>query len=164
MAEKQKKEETKDQDSRLYELGYHLLPVIMEEELGGEVTALRDLVEKHGGQVVSQEMPKTVALAYPLPKIIASKRKYFDTAFFGWVRFEMLPQGVVDLKDDLNGYEKILRFIIVKTSIEQPLPPRRMSFLGKGKAPRKERLSQGEKGKVLTEEEIEKTIEGLLVQ
>ena len=164
MAEKQKKEETKDQDSRLYELGYHLLPVIMEEELGGEVTALRDLVEKHGGQVVSQEMPKTVALAYPLPKIIASKRKYFDTAFFGWVRFEMLPQGVVALKDDLNGYEKILRFIIVKTSIEQPLPPRRMSFLGKGKAPRKERLSQGEKGKVLTEEEIEKTIEGLLVQ
>ena len=143
MAEKQKKEETKDQDSRLYELGYHLLPVIMEEELGGEVTALRDLVEKHGGQVVSQEMPKTVALAYPLPKIIASKRKYFDTAFFGWVRFEMLPQGVVALKDDLNGYEKILRFIIVKTSIEQPLPPRRMSFLGKGKAPRKERLSQG---------------------
>ena len=164
MAEKQKKEETKDQDSRLYELGYHLLPVIMEEELGSEVTALRDLIEKHGGQVVSQEMPKAMALAYSLPKIIAGKRKYFDTAFFGWVRFEMLPQGAVALKDDLNGYEKILRFIIVKTSIEQPLPPRRMSFLGKGKAPRKERLSQGEKGKVLTEEEIEKTIEGLLVQ
>ena len=38
-----------------------------------------------------------------------------------------------------------------------------MSFLGKGKAPRKERLSQGEKGKALTEEEIEKTIEELLV-
>src|SRR3989338_3073189 len=106
MAEKQKKEEVKDQDSRLYELGYHLLPIIMEEELGGEVTALRDLIEKHGGMVVSQEKPK----------IIAKKKKFFGFAFFGGTCFEMLPKGAVALKEDLNGYEKILRFIIVKTS------------------------------------------------
>lgn len=158
-------ENTKEQELRLYELGYHLLPTIAEEAVSEAAGLLKDSILKHAGVVLSDQMPRMLTLAYSMPKIINEKRKYFDTALFGWIKFHMSPAGVLEFEHDLKQDKSILRFILIKTAQEKALPLKKMVFL-KGKHARPQATVEKKKKTemVLSEEELDKTIEGLVVE
>jgi len=179
MSDKKEQEEIEDHEPRLYELGYHLLPTIVEESLGGEVSKIKDIIDSHGGLFSSEEMPHRINLTYKMPKILSNKKRFYDTAYFGWMRFNLAPNKAVLLKGDLDKNESILRFIIFKTIPEKPISPRKMTFFGtrrkplstKKESPLRHPLrslvgggKKKEEGKQMTEEELDKTIEELVVE
>ena len=167
MSEKEQDEiEAVTETRRLYELGYHLVPTVPPETIGEEVSKIKDILELNGGVVVSHEMPKMTELAYEIPKMVANKRTYYATAHFGWMRFQASPDKVHALQDALKKDPAVLRFIVFKTVEEKAgRPPKKMKFFGAPKegAETKEEIAKPS-GKQLSEAELEKTIEELVVE
>jgi len=112
-----------EKEQRIYEIGYLLSPLVSEEKLDEEVSFLRKVIEDRGGMIISEERPKSHKLAYPIKK--------FETAFFGWIKFNAETEKILEIKNSFEkpgaGEQKILRFIItkaIKERIFQPLKPR----------------------------------------
>ena len=66
MAKKKIEDNTNEEvESRLdvYEVGYLLVPTIAEENVGGEVTTLKDNLSSNGASFISEEFPKFIDLA-----------------------------------------------------------------------------------------------------
>ena len=57
----EEKEETGE--PRVYELGFLLLPTILEEELAGKVAQIKERGADRGGVFLSEEFPKRIGLA-----------------------------------------------------------------------------------------------------
>ena len=117
--------EEREINSRVYEVGYLLLPTISEEEMPGVYTKLKDLVVSLGGEIISDEMPKMISLAYTMSKIIKNVRNKFDSAYFGWVKFQMEPEKVLELKKKLNLDLNLIRFLVLKTVKENTIATKR---------------------------------------
>ena len=161
---KKEKETSEEQEFRLYELGYHVLPTIEESVLSEKVGFLRDQIEKQKGVIVGDQMPKLITLSYSIPKIVNKKRKYFETAYFGWIKFRMAPEATLLFEKALKQNEDILRFILIKTLEEEIVPLKKMKFMKDDNASDRsvEALVEEKKGKTLSEEELNKTIEELV--
>ncbi len=99
----------------VYEVGYHLLPTISEEALPGIVTRITEFLKSLDAVFVGERFPSTMGLAYPIAKKIAGKRTNFETAYFGWIAFEVARDAVEKLKEFLDKDEQVLRFLMVKT-------------------------------------------------
>ncbi|MBI1999540.1 MAG: 30S ribosomal protein S6 [Parcubacteria group bacterium] len=159
-------------EPRLYELGYHIVPTVGEEGIGAEVTLVKDELEKLGGLVVSDEMPRVVRLAFPIAFVPAFKRGaetrvQYASAYFGWIKFKMPPANIAAFRAALAANEKVLRFLITHATLTKPImAPRTMAFLSRtsasqrGDEPRERRATLPS----LKEEDIDKTIEGLVVE
>jgi len=158
-----------DEEIRLYELGYHLVPIIAEEVLPEEVSKIKDYIESLGGVIISHEQPKMIQLAYSLSKVVSNKRTFYNSAYFGWIKFQMASGKAPELDKVLRGDDSVLRFIIAKTEEERaPKPPKKMKFFAsRGLAPEKapeEKAGTKKQEHGLTEAELEKTIEELIVE
>src|SRR3989344_2214049 len=165
---KEKKEGTTSEERTLYELGYHIVSTTTEENLGAEVTAIKDVVEMHGGIVVSDEFPKAITLAYPITKNISNKKISFKTAYFGWIKFQATRDRITAFKEALEKSGKIIRFLVVKTTHERPMPAKRMPFLRTRPSitgrREKSRIFEKKAEPAMTEEELDKTIEELIAK
>ncbi len=106
---------------RVYEVGYLLLPSIPEEKLPEETTRLKSLIAQLGGEVISEEDPQARPLSYEMVKQVGTKNERFTNAYFGWVKFESMPEVAVELKKKLDLDQSFLRFLIVKTVRENVL-------------------------------------------
>lgn len=155
-----------EREPRLYELGYHLLSVVAEESVSEEVGTLKDLIEKHKGVVASDQMPRATNLAYSMSKIINGKRKYFDTALFGWIKFHMPPASALELKEELKHNKSILRSILIRTMQEKDSTAKKMTFLKPKYAVSSQTIVEKKKKpeKALSEAELDKTIEELVAE
>ncbi len=100
----------------VYEVGYHLLPTVPENELTAAVKALHDFLAENGAQMVGDRFPARVHLAYTITKRIAGKIERFTDAEFGWVAFEMPRDKVAPLHAWLTENPLVLRFLIVTTT------------------------------------------------
>ena len=151
-------------EGQVYEIGFHILPTVPEENIQGIVSKLKDFITKNGGEVLAEDYPKMRVLAYEIRKRIETKYLNFNKAHFGWVKFEMLPTSIVQIKEEAKNNPDILRFIIVKTvkenTLHTPKPP-----MMKTNAPDETRVAKeavpAEKIEV-SEEEIDKSIDELL--
>jgi len=121
-------EESVSNDPRIYEVGYLFVPTISEEELPVSYGNLKELISSFGGQMISDEMPKMITLAYQMLKVVANVRNKFNTAYFGWVKFEMEPAKVLELKKKLDLSPEMLRFLIMKTVKENTIATKRFSY------------------------------------
>jgi ribosomal protein S6 len=102
-------------NSKVYELGYLLVPTLSEEEIPATFGNLKELISSFSGVAISDEMPKMMTLAYPMIKVIANLRNKFKTAYFGWIKFTMDSNEVLKLKKRLDLDPNIVRFLIIKT-------------------------------------------------
>lgn len=102
-------------DPRVYELGYHIIPAISEEEAPKEAAAIKEFIKEKGGTVISEEAPKHMELAYTMYRTDGGKKEKFDTAHFGGIKFEIDPTDVIEIKNVLDTSKNILRYIIFKT-------------------------------------------------
>ncbi|NQV93199.1 30S ribosomal protein S6 [Candidatus Kaiserbacteria bacterium] len=104
-----------DLDPRVYELGFHIVPAISEEEAPKEALAIKEFIKENGGVVISEEDPKHVELAYAMYRTESGKKEKFETAHFGGIKFEIDPIGIAKLKEVLDINRNILRHIIFRT-------------------------------------------------
>ena len=107
--------ENEDIDSRIYELGYHIVPAVSEEEAPREAAAIKEFIKEQGGTVISEELPKHMELAYTMYRTENGKKDKFDTSHFGGIKFEINPDSLVKIKEVLDMNRNILRHIIFKT-------------------------------------------------
>ncbi len=150
-------------NSRIYEVGYLLLPTIPEEGIPALYGNLKDLVVSLGGEIISDEMPKMITLAYTMSKVTQNVRSKFNSAFFGWVKFEINPEKVLELKKKLDLDPNFLRFLILKTVRENTIAAKRFVH----KDSRKKIFSakkEGENENVapIDEKEIDKEIDAMV--
>ncbi len=156
------------EETKLYEVGYLLLPMIAEEALAGEIEAIRAVLEKHGAAIDSSELPKMRPLAYKVAKKIANKRTEFSQAYFGTMVFKVAQEAAPMIKADLDKHEHLLRFLLIETYPYEA--PRRMTpeVVAEPETERADIKPKMEKEKpvapVLTSEDIDKEVEGLIAK
>lgn len=150
-------------ESRIYEVGYLILPTVTEEALPREVTALKDVLERVKAAVISEEFPKFKALSYPMEKRLPDgSLQRFANAYFGWVKFEVQAEGIKKIEEEFKRNANVLRFLLIKTVRESTL-----SF---GRPPRTERPVRKEVPKdapasaPVSEAELDKSIEKLIAE
>lgn len=102
-------------EPRIYELGYHLVPTLSEEQIPKASGAVRGMIERISKDIIAEELPVFIDLAYTIVKTIEHKNKRFDEAYFGWVKFEANPESIALLEEALKKDENVLRYIVVKT-------------------------------------------------
>lgn len=154
--------ETEEANNRVYELGYLLVPTVSIEDVPVLYGNLKELVSSFGGTAISDEMPKMIPLAYTMVKVVANVRNKFNAAYFGWIKFTMDSDKVLELKKKLDLDSKIIRFLILKTVKENTLATKR--FVRGDIAHRKPTTKKSEDEVVvpINKEEIDKEIDAMV--
>ncbi len=145
----------------VYEVGYIMVPTIAEENLGGEVTAFKDMFLENGAVFISDEYPKLIELAYVMSRSINNKSQKFSYGYFGWVKFECNTDQARVIKNILDKNEKLVRYLLIKTVRENTMSVKRSYSRQDGNKRRyTPKIEEVEK---INEETIDKEIEALVV-
>jgi len=126
--EEQKTPETAviSDEKKVYELAYHLSSVLDDEKRAGAVDATRKSIEDRGGMIINDVYPELLDLAYTMERSVNAKMQKFDTAYFGWINFEMDIDKVEDVLADTRKNETIIRHLLTITTKELAMQPRPM--------------------------------------
>ncbi len=146
-------------NSKVYELGYLLVPTIAADDVPVSYGNLKELVSSLGGENIADEMPKMISLAYSMTKVISNVRSKFNTAYFGWVKFTMDAQKVLELKKVLDLDIKIIRFLLLKTVKENTIAAKRFV---RGETYKRPVKKENETATPINKEEIDKEIDALV--
>ncbi len=149
---------------QVYELGFHIVPTIAEEKVANVFADIKSLLEKNGAVFISEEYPKMRPLAYTMFKNEAGKNEKFNFAYFGWVKFDLGKEAIVEVKEKLEKNKEILRFLVLKTVRENTLYGHKFSKKEGEKADVVKSDLAPEEAPIASEEEIDKTIEELVVE
>ncbi len=149
-------------ENRVYELGYLMVPQVEEKDLPMEVGDLKGVIDAKGATTISEEFPKLINLAYEMTKVLNNKNVHFSNGYFGWIKFEASPDQVILLGEELKKYQKIIRFLLVKTVKENTLAGKR-PFGGRSDMRRKPQVKkEGEEAQPINKEEIDREIDALV--
>jgi ribosomal protein S6 len=146
---------------KVYEVGYLILPIVAEADLGAKVTGIRDIIEGAGGKMISDEYPKHIELAYPIPHMVNNKRTLHHSAYFGWMKFDGEPKSAKSISDAFKKDEHILRFLLIKTLRENTMAPKKIFRELRANDPKPD--EKAVEKPALSEEELDKTIEELVI-
>jgi ribosomal protein S6 len=105
-----------DEGIKFYELGFNLVSSLPEAELDKEFNNLKDIITKNGEEIVSESKPTLIDLAYTMTKNVDSKNYKYDTAYFGWVKFKSDAESVLKIKEELDLFSSMLRFLLINAS------------------------------------------------
>ena len=154
-------------DPRVYELGFHIIPAISDEDAPREAVAVKELIKQHGGTPISEQELQHITLAYTMYRTNNGKKEKFDTAHFAGIKFEINPVEVDALKADLDLNKNILRYIIFKTVRENTRTDVRVPQ-GRGdrkvEIVQKSPLRKEETSSPVSETELDKSIEEIVVE
>ncbi len=161
MSEAGNMNENNAENKRVYELGYLFVPTLSSEEVPALYTAIKDMMASFGGSFISDDMPKLIPLAYPMVKVISNVPSKFDSGYFGWVKFFMDPEKVLELKKKLDLDVSVIRFLILKTVKENTLASKR--YVGRDSAYRKNvKKDENVEAVPINKEEIDKEIDAMV--
>ena len=173
MEEEQKiegKSPERGDETRIYEIGYLIVPGVGDEEVPVQVALMHEALEKQGSMIISEDLPTLKNLSYTMEKMSGGVKQKYDRAYFGWIKFEMAPESAPLLKKEVDGKEEILRFMIIQTVRENTMTVPKPMLI---KRPESMEIKQArrEGGEVqivekpsMTEEELDKTIEELVIE
>lgn len=111
---------------QVYEISFHISPVLIPEDLQKEFEDIKRVLSEKAA-VISESFPVDIKLSYPISIAVENKKTFFDSAFFGWVKFEVSIDGISELKELFDGRVNILRFLIIKTVKENTMPESKSS-------------------------------------
>ncbi len=156
--------EVEESTAKIYEIGYLLVPTIAQEDVGVMYGNLKELITTLGGVIIADEMPKMISLAYTMSKVISNIRNKFNTAYFGWTKFSMSGEKVLELKKKIDLDSNFVRFLILKTVKENTIASKR--FVRQDMMHRRSGTikKSGEGGEVvpINKEEIDKEIDAMV--
>lgn len=101
-------------ESRVYELGFHLDPELPQEEAKKTYQAIREQIAANG-QVVAEGEPQKVQLAYTISRSENHIRRDFDSAYFAWIAYEAETAGHATIQEVAKNEMRIIRFIDIRT-------------------------------------------------
>jgi len=153
--------EEKEVSLSVYEVGYHMLPTIAEENLAGEVTAFKDTLVEKGVIFIADEYPKLIELAYEMARSINNKKQKFSYGYFGWVKFESTTAQAKIIKELLDKNEKLVRYLMIRTVRENTMSVKRA--YGKQDGSKRRPTQKHDEAAPINEEVIDKEIEALVV-
>jgi ribosomal protein S6 len=154
--------ETELKEAKTYEIGYLLTPFLPADKVDETVEAMyKTLIEDLDGLMIIKTTPKMRALSYPVSKFISNKRSTFSEAYFGAVKFQISPEKIRTIKEQLEKDNNVVRFLIVNIpkNSERVVVP---AGIATKKFPTDAKEEGAEKGEEMSDEEIDKEIEGLL--
>jgi len=155
----------KNSEEKIYEVGYHIVSSVSEENLPTEVEKIKAYLAKEKAIIISEEAPKLRPLAYSIKKAFGGIYKTFDKAYFGFIKFELGEEGDVRNIDlSMKNNESVLRYIAIKTVRENTMYSPKITIFSdkdaKIKTLKEDKVIKGEK--VATVEEIDKSIDALV--
>lgn len=103
---------------QVYELGYLILPSLAEDAISGVVDKLKGVVTKAGGNIFESEDPFKTELSYTMTKTIGASRYVVNEAYIGWMKFELSPEAVEGVKDELDKADELVRLLLMKAPRE----------------------------------------------
>lgn len=104
---------------RVYEVGYHIIPTVGDENLEQAVSSIRSKIEQAGGTFIAEGAPAQIKLAYEMEAREGDKNVTYDRSYFGWVKFEAPSTIAKTLEEELQADPKILRSIVFQTVREE---------------------------------------------
>ncbi len=107
-----------EKETKMYEIGYLLSPLIHEEKLDEEISVLRKLIEDRHGLIMNEDRAKMRKLAYNIQKPAVGK---FDSAHFGWMKFVASPEILPEIEISLGKTANIIRFLLIEAAKEEPI-------------------------------------------
>jgi ribosomal protein S6 len=147
MAEKQK---DLDSDVALYDLGYHLIDSIPEDEVVSHAKRVQGFIEKEGGKVVNEKAPVRISLAYTISRMTKGKREDYSGAYFGTLIFECERSSLSKIEKAIVADPHVLRHLLIETDavrVEEALAA--------------EKALEKEEAPAVSDEELDKSIEAL---
>ena len=92
-------------DSKTYELAYHLNPDLEEAKVRTHVQELNELVTKSGGSVLTAREPRRIHLSYPV------KNKGY--AYFGVTDFAAPAETIEKINAQMKLQNGLLRYLLL---------------------------------------------------
>lgn len=143
----------------IYEIGYHLLPIVGDEGAAKEVGNIKEKLASVGANITSDEYPKMRNLAYKIYKTIDNKKQGFTTAYFGWIKFESEGEAVNEFEKFINTNKNILRSIVVKTVKEDTMIGDKIN---KKRSEKETLRTEDESDEEVDEEAVDKKIDEMI--
>lgn len=140
----------------VYEVGFHLFPSISPDAVPGKFSAIKAIIEANGGSFISEELPKEIPLAYTLEGVQGGVNRRFNTAYFGWVKYEAPVASAAPIKAAIEKNDSVLRSLIIKTVRENTMttPPNKFN----------RKAIEESTGEKVSPEELDKTIEKIATE
>ncbi len=157
----------RNNEEKIYEVGYHVLSSVSEENIPGEVEKIKAFLTKEKAIIISEQIPKLRPLAYSIKKAFGGTYKVFDKAYFGFIKFELGEEGDVRNIDlSMKNNESVLRYLIIKTVRENTMySPKITIFSDKDAKIKTLKVEKTENDvKPASIEEIDKSIDALVAE
>ena len=102
-------------ESRVYELGFHIDPELPQEEVKKTYQALRE----KASTLVAEGEPQKIPLAYTISqKVQGGGRRDFDTAYFAWFAYEADIAEHEAIVEAAKAEARLIRYIDLRTDAE----------------------------------------------
>lgn len=102
-------------ESRVYELGFHIDPELPQEEVKKTYQMLREKAAA-AGSIVAEGEPQKIPLAYTIYRSEHAGRRDFDSAYFAWVAYEADGAGHDAVLEVIKAENRVIRFLDVRTT------------------------------------------------
>lgn len=152
---------------KLYEVGFHIIPTLSDEQIAQEVADIKAIIEKAGGVIASEGAPKLQPLAYEIAKVTGGVKRNHDRAYFGFVKFDSTGDEAVVVKENLDKKDTLIRFILLKSVKENTLYGTKLATRGDAiRSTKKSKEDEDKEGTAapITEAELDKTIDELVIE
>lgn len=116
-----------DIEKRIYEFSYLLVPTVAEEAVPAKLEALKKLFTDKGAEIVSDEAPEYIGLAYTMIHKVNNKNERINSAYFGWFKINIDPEMLDEIKAIIDRDIDVLRYMVVKTVAENTMAPKKLS-------------------------------------
>lgn len=107
--------EEREESLKIYEVGFHFVPTLSEDDVTVKFSELKSIVEKLGGEFISEDAPKPITLAYEISKTLKGQKKWYKNAYFGWIKFTLLPENIAAFEKEVKLNDLILRYLLITT-------------------------------------------------
>ena len=155
----------KNSEEKIYEVGYHIISSVSEENIPSEVEKIKAYLAKEKAIIISEEAPKLRPLAYSIKKAFGGSYKVFDKAYFGFIKFELNETGDIRNIDlAMKNNESVLRYLVIKTVRENTMYSPKITIFSDKDAKIKTFKEDKKVEKTATVEEIDKSIDALVAE
>jgi ribosomal protein S6 len=122
-------------------------------------------IEKKGGVIKLSVKPEKRSLTYEMLQVIGSKRMKWNDAYMGSVSFEYAVSDIKALTKEVELMPEVIRSLVIEIPAEAFTPrERRIPASHRAEEVKTEGATVPAVGEVLTEAELDKTIESLVVE
>jgi ribosomal protein S6 len=121
MTKEHNRDVEREERLKVYELGFHFVPTLSEDDVTVKFSELKSFVEKLGGEFISEDAPKPINLAYDISKTVKAVKKWYTNAYFGWIKFTLVPEDIEALEKQVKEFEPVLRYLLIGTVRESTL-------------------------------------------